>query len=85
MQGGQCPAGDATGVVAVRGDGRHPATGGADTHTRKVIPLASKLTIDEIRQAPMCWSGLTIAAAIVLSIAVGVLVAHAIARQGWLS
>jgi hypothetical protein len=49
---------------------------------RQVPPAG--LDADELRQRRMSWNGLTVAAAIVLGIAVGVLLLHAAANAGWL-
>ena len=48
----------------------------------RVIPLPWYLTADEWLQRRMPWNGLTLAAAIVLAIAVGVLLGHAWGRLG---
>jgi len=51
---------------------------------RRQIPLSTNLTLAELEQRPMHWNGLTLAAAIVLAIAIGVLLAHAAAQAGML-
>jgi hypothetical protein len=47
-------------------------------------PLQSRLTLDELQQRPMPWTGLTIAAAIVLACAWVALLVHAAGVHGWL-
>jgi hypothetical protein len=62
------------------GDCMHPSRAQA----RKLVPLAPGLTLDELLQRPMPWTGLTIAAAIVCFCAWVALLVHAAGVHGWL-
>jgi hypothetical protein len=51
---------------------------------RYQVPLKTRLTLDELLQRPMPWTGLTIAAAIVCFCAWVALLVHAAGVHGWL-
>jgi hypothetical protein len=65
-----------------------PCTGdcsqGRNCPARRQVPLSTSLTLDELTQRPMPWTGLTIAAAIVLACAAVALLVHAAGVHGWL-
>jgi hypothetical protein len=51
---------------------------------RRQVPLSTSLTLPELQQRPMPWTGLTIAAAIVCFCALVALLVHAAGVHGWL-
>jgi hypothetical protein len=65
-----------------------PCTGdcsqGRSCTARRQVPLSTSLTLDELQQRPMPWTGLNIAAAIVNACCVIALLVHAAGVHGWL-